>query len=55
MESIQISATGRNLVLWTKVDGIDPDISQFSGLGKGLDYFTNPSSKSFVFGISINY
>ncbi len=55
LESISLSATGRNLVLWTNVDGIDPDISQFSGLGKGLDYFTNPSSKSFVFGITINY
>ncbi|MDY7396818.1 SusC/RagA family TonB-linked outer membrane protein [Aureibaculum sp. 2210JD6-5] len=55
LESVQLSATGRNLVLWTNVDGIDPDISQFSGLGKGLDYFTNPSSKSFVFGITINY
>lgn len=55
LESIQISATGRNLLLWTNVDGIDPDISQFSGLGKGLDYFTNPSSKSVVFGITINY
>ena len=55
LESIQISATGRNLILWTNVDGVDPDISQFSGLGKGLDYFTNPSSKSIVFGITINY
>ncbi|MDH5415224.1 MAG: TonB-dependent receptor, partial [Flavobacteriaceae bacterium] len=55
LESVQFSATGRNLVLWTNVDGIDPDISQFSGLGKGLDYFTNPSSKSIVFGITINY
>jgi len=55
LESIQISATGRNLFLWTKIDGIDPDVSQFSGLGKGLDYFTNPSSKSVVFGITINY
>jgi len=55
LESVQFSATGRNLVLWTNIKGIDPDVSQFSGLGKGLDYFTNPSSKSMVFGITINY
>ena len=32
------------------------DVNQFGdGVGKGLDYFTNPSSKSVVFGININY
>jgi TonB-linked SusC/RagA family outer membrane protein len=56
LESIQFSVTGRNLVLWSKIDGIDPDVNQFgSGVGRGLDYFTNPSSKSVVFGININY
>jgi hypothetical protein len=55
-ESIQFSLTGRNLALWSKIKGIDPDVSQFgSGLAKGVDYFTNPSSKSIVFGININY
>ena len=56
LESIQFSVTGRNLALWSKIKGIDPDVQQFAnGIGKGLDYFTNPSSKSIVFGININY
>lgn len=56
LESVQFSLTGRNLALWTKIQGIDPDVNQFgAGVGKGLDYFTNPSSKSIVFGININY
>ena len=56
LESVQMSVTGRNLALWTKIKGIDPDVNQFgAGVGKGLDYFTNPSSKSIVFGININY
>lgn len=56
LESVQLSVTGRNLVLWTDIKGIDPDVNQFGvGLGKGLDYFTNPSSKSYVFGLTINY
>lgn len=56
LESVNLSATGRNLFLWTKIKGIDPDVNQFgTGVGKGIDYFTNPSSKSFVFGITINY
>ncbi len=56
LESVQFSLTGRNIALWTKVKGIDPDVNQFgAGVGKGLDYFTNPSSKSVVIGININY
>ena len=48
--------TGRNLALWTDLRGIDPDVNQFgNGNGKGLDYFTNPSSKSILFGLNINY
>lgn len=56
LESIDFSVTGRNLALWTKIKGIDPDVNQFgTGVGKGVEYFTNPSSKSVVFGININY
>jgi len=56
LSSINFSITGRNLALWSKIKGIDPDVSQFgSSLAKGVDYFTNPSSKSIVFGININY
>ncbi len=56
VEGVQFSLTGRNLVLWTKVKGIDPDVNQFgSGVGKGLDYFTNPSSRSYVLGVTINF
>ncbi|SEA62279.1 TonB-linked outer membrane protein, SusC/RagA family [Flavobacterium gillisiae] len=55
MESIDLSITGRNLALWTKIKGIDPDVNQYgTGVGKGIDYFTNPSSKSVVFGMKIN-
>ena len=56
LESINLSVTGRNLALWTDIKGSDPDISQFgNGTAKGVDYFSNPSSKSVVFGININY
>jgi hypothetical protein len=56
LESIDLSVTGRNLGLWTNVKGIDPDVNQFgTGVGKGIEYFTNPSSKSFVFGMNINF
>ena len=56
LSSVDINLTGRNLALFTNIRGIDPDVNQFgNGNGKGLDYFTNPASKSYLFGITINY
>jgi len=56
LSSIDFSITGRNLALWTDVVGVDPEINQ-SGVanGFGIDYFTNPTTKSFVFSIKLNY
>lgn len=54
--SMRISFSGRNLALWTGVDGFDPEINQTGvGNGFGLEYFTNPSTKSFLFSITLNY
>ncbi len=56
LNSIEFTASGRNLVIWTDVVGIDPDINQFGvGRGKGLDYFSNPGSRTYAFGIKFNY
>lgn len=54
--SIDLSVSGRNLKLWTKVKGIDPEVNQ-SGVdnGFGIEYFTNPSTRSWVFTVKINY
>ena len=56
LSSVNFSITGRNLALWTDVVGVDPEINQ-SGVanGFGIDYFTNPTTKSFVFSIKVNY
>ena len=55
-QSVEFSASGRNLVIWTDVVGIDPDINQFGvGRGKGLDYFSNPGARTYAFGIKFNY
>jgi TonB dependent receptor len=54
--NISLSATGRNLFLWTKVVGIDPETSlNGTGNGRGQDYFNNPGSKSVVFSLRISY
>ena len=56
LSSIVLTATGRNLILWTDMVGVDPEINQYGvSNGYGLDYFTNPSTRSFLFSIAINF
>jgi len=56
LQSVEFTASGRNLVIWTDVVGIDPDINQFGvGRARGLDYFSNPGSRTYAFGIKFNY
>lgn len=56
LTSIDFTVTGRNLALWSDIKGIDPEINQ-SGVsnGFGIDYFTNPSTRSVLFSVRINY
>ena len=56
LSSVDFSVTGRNLYLWTKYSGVDPE-TNLTGVsnGRGLDYFNNPSTKSLIFSIKFNY
>jgi TonB-linked SusC/RagA family outer membrane protein len=56
MKSATVSATGRNLKLWTDYTGIDPE-TNLTGptTGQGIDYFNNPSTRSYVFSIRLDY
>jgi TonB-linked SusC/RagA family outer membrane protein len=56
LQSIDFSFTGRNIVLWSHYKGIDPE-TNLSGPtnGRGIDYFNNPSTRSYLFTIKINY
>jgi hypothetical protein len=51
-----ITATGRNLILWTDFEGTDPD-TNVSGVSssRGIDYFNNPGTKSYVFSLSLTF
>lgn len=55
ISSVEFSATGRNLFLWTEFEGNDPD-TNFSGVSaaRGIDYFNNPGTKSYVFTVTLN-
>lgn len=53
--AIRFSLTGRNLALWTDILGFDPEVNQ-TGVnnGFGTEYFTNPSTRSYLFTITLN-
>jgi TonB-linked SusC/RagA family outer membrane protein len=56
LQSIDFSITGRNLGLWTDYTGIDPETNLTGpSNGRGLDYFNNPSTRSYLFSVKINY
>ena len=45
----EIIFSGRNLFLWTDIEGFDPDINLTGPTkGRGLDYFTNPATQSYI-------
>ena len=49
LSHFDITLTGRNLFLWTDIEGFDPDINLTGATkGRGLDYFTNPATQSFI-------
>jgi TonB-linked SusC/RagA family outer membrane protein len=56
IESIVLTASGRNLKTWTDYTGYDPEVNTFqSAEGRGFDYFTLPQIRSFRFELAINY
>ncbi len=56
LSNIDFSLTGRNLVLWTKYTGTDPEVNiTGAGLSRGQDWFTNPNTKSILFSVLITY
>ena len=57
LSNVTITATARNLFAWYKeLKGVDPGV-HVGGIqtGSGLDYFANPSTKSFLFSVSTNF
>jgi hypothetical protein len=54
--SMRFSLTGRNLFLWTDIVGFDPEVNQ-SGVnnGFGQEFFTNPSTRSWLFTVKLNF
>lgn len=52
---VELGVSGRNLLLFTKYSGVDPETS-LTGAGSnisGYDYFNNPGTKSFFFNLKV--
>lgn len=56
LSSIKMTLAGRNLLLWDQLPGVDPETNQTGvGNGFGLEYFTNPSTRSFLVSLVVSY
>lgn len=56
LRTADLRIAGRNLVTWTKYTGIDPE-TNLAGAEvslRGIDYFNNPQTRSFVFTVGLN-
>lgn len=54
---VQPYFTATNLLTWTNYSGMDPEVNQWgnSGYVQGVDWGTYPQSKSYVFGINVEF
>lgn len=59
LTSVDFTLTGRNLAIWAPaIDkiGVDPETNLTGPTnGRGLEYFNNPGTKSFLFSVRITY
>ena len=54
MSSMRISASGNNLIFWTKYSGVDPEHSA-SGMNPCVDNSQTPRSRSFTFSLNFGF
>ena len=56
VNSVDLRVAGRNLAVWTKYTGIDPEtnLAGAEAAFQGIDYFNNPQTRSVVFTIGLN-
>ena len=56
LSDVIVTFTGRDLININNVDGIDPEINTKGvSVAQGVEYFTNPQSKGYLFSLTINY
>jgi len=55
--SASVSASGRNLITWTRYPGLDPEVSNFGNqnIARNVDVAPFPPSRTFWFGLSLGF
>ena len=55
-ESLRFSVTGRDLILWTGIQDVDPETNNYGVSNAfGMNYFNNPGTRSVLFNIQANF
>ncbi len=55
-DSMRISVTGRDLILWTGIKDVDPETNNYGVSNAfGMNYFNNPGTRSILFNIQANF
>jgi TonB-linked SusC/RagA family outer membrane protein len=54
--SFELRVAGRNLVSWNKYTGVDPETSLLGAVSpvRGINYFNNPQTRSWVLTLTLN-
>ncbi len=56
VSNIQLSVSGRNLFLFTGIEGFDPENNLTgSSKGRGLEYFSNPGTRSYLATLKVSF
>ena len=57
LSQFRVFGTGRNLHIWTKYSGYDPDVNSQSNnpLTPGVDYSSFPKSRSYTLGLNLTF
>lgn len=56
INSLEVYASGQNLVTWTDYSGFDPEVSVESSLiTPGIDYSAYPIQRTFSFGLNVSF
>jgi TonB-linked SusC/RagA family outer membrane protein len=56
LQSVRLSVTGRDLLVWDNLVGIDPESNNYGvSNAQGMDYFSSPATRSVLFTVEIKY
>jgi TonB-linked SusC/RagA family outer membrane protein len=55
INGLRFYVTGENLITWTHYTAYDPEVSSYSGLKLGVDDGSYPQSRTYIFGLNVQF